>query len=268
MKQIKRDFKQKSKKLHLDKYYTPSSLAEYVVSKAKEVIGEDNITEYLEPSAGAGIFLDYLPKDTLAYDIEPEDDRIIKQDYLELDLEYKKGRCVIGNPPFGDRCNLYRRFYNKSVELSDYIVFIAPIRLLNNTKQNYKFDLVHSEDLKVNNYSGVSLHCCLNIYKRPKNGLNKPIKNKIEGIEIYRDDHKNYEKIKEDFKICRMGASLGKIDKDVRSFKIVVDRQKFSVCEILNILKNYDFSKFKNISTPYISKSDVYDIIKSGFKNT
>ena len=56
-----------------DKYYTSPELAEYCVKKTKEIIGEENITEYLEPSAGNGVFLNYLPKGTLAYDIEPED---------------------------------------------------------------------------------------------------------------------------------------------------------------------------------------------------
>ena len=88
-------------KIQNDKYYTPSDLANYCVNKTREVIGEDNITEYIEPSAGCGAFLDYLDKPYLAYDIEPEDDRVVKADWLEVDLDYKTGRCVIGNPPFG-----------------------------------------------------------------------------------------------------------------------------------------------------------------------
>lgn len=60
------------------------------------------------------MFLDYLDKPYLAYDIEPEDDRVIKQDYLELDIGYKKGRCVIGNPPFGRGNSLSMAFYKKS----------------------------------------------------------------------------------------------------------------------------------------------------------
>ena len=258
-------------KIKNDKYYTPPELAKYVVNKAKEVVGEKNITEWLEPSAGSGVFLDYLPEGTLAYDIEPEDDkgRVVKQDYLGLDVKYKMGRCVIGNPPFGDRCNLYRKFYNKSVEIADYIVFISPIRLLNNTKQNYKFDLIYSEDLKIHTYSDIELHCCLNIYKRPYSGLNKQKSNKIDGINIYREDEKIYSEIKEDFKICRMGASLGKVNKDVRSFKIVVDKSKYNANYIINILNEFDYSKFKTISTPYIVKSDIYDILhnKLNYKN-
>jgi len=162
-----------------DKYYTPQELAEYIVNKTKEIIGEQNISEYIEPSAGAGVFLNYLPKETLAYDIEPEDDRIIKQDYLINDLKYKSGRCVIGNPPYGNKNNLTKAFCNKSFELSDYVAFILPISQLNNTQSIYKFDLIHSEDLGIRQYSDRKVHCCFNIYKRPYNGLNKKQNYKI-----------------------------------------------------------------------------------------
>jgi len=59
-------------KIKNDKYYTPSGLAKYCVEKTKEVIGEENITEWIEPSGGNGVFLDYLPQGTYSCDIEPE----------------------------------------------------------------------------------------------------------------------------------------------------------------------------------------------------
>ena len=107
-------------KIKNDKYYTPQYLAEYCVNKTKEVIGENNITEWLEPSAGSGVFLEYLPKNTLAYDLFPENELVIQQDYLTLDLDYKKGRCIIGNPPFGDRNNMSRAFYKKSFRMPTF----------------------------------------------------------------------------------------------------------------------------------------------------
>ena len=250
-------------KIELDKYYTSKELAKYCVEKTKEIIGEENITEWLEPSAGAGAFLDYLGDNYLAYDVAPEDDRIIKQDYLELDLEYKKGRCTIGNPPFGDRNNLFRKFYNKSIELGDYIAFIGSIKLFNNTRQLYKFDLIHSEDLGLRDYSGIKLHCCFNVYKRPKNGLNKKQNEKLKNIALYREDEKVYNDIEEDFKICRMGASTWKIlsEKNLRNFKVVVSpKYKDKVIEVL--YKKYNDRNFNNISTPYIVKDDVYKYIK------
>ena len=44
-------------KIKNDKYYTSNELAEYCVNKTKEIIGKQNISEWLEPSAGAGVFL-------------------------------------------------------------------------------------------------------------------------------------------------------------------------------------------------------------------
>jgi predicted RNA methylase len=170
LKQFKRDENQKSNKLHMDKYYTPPYLAEYIVNKTKEIIGEENITEWLEPSAGAGVFLNCLPEGTLAYDIEPEDDRIVKQDFLELNLKYKKGRCIIGNPPFGSGNTLAVQFFKKSIQLSNYISFILPISQINNTQQMYEFDLIYSENLNKQKYTDREIHCCFNIYKRPADG--------------------------------------------------------------------------------------------------
>ena len=114
------------------------------------------------------MFLKYLPSDTIAYDIEPESDNIIKQDYLTLDLPYDENLCVIGNPPYGSRLNLAKAFCNKSFEIAEYVSFILPISQLNNTQSIYKYDLIYSEDLKEQEYSDRKVHCCLNIYRRNK----------------------------------------------------------------------------------------------------
>ena len=74
-------------------------MAKYCIDKTYEIIGQDNISEIIEPSAGNGSFSNQL--NCIAYDIEPENNEIIKQDYLTLGLEYKKGRLIISNPPFG-----------------------------------------------------------------------------------------------------------------------------------------------------------------------
>ena len=258
-----------------DKYYTSPELAEYCVKKTEEIIGRENITEYIEPSAGSGVFLDYLDKPYFAYDIEPEDDRIVKQDYLSLELDYKKGRCVIGNPPFGDRCNLYRKFYNKSCKIADYIVFISPIKLLNNTRQNYKFDLIYSEDLGLNNYSGVELHCCLNIYGRPECGFNKRPNYHLQDVEIKEsiiNQNPKRQKIinKEDFnydiRICGWGAAMGKQveypNQYVKEFCIKINNIKLQT-KIIKLILNTKWSeKYPMTATPSLSQWQIYKYIK------
>lgn len=255
-------------KIENDKYYTSKDLAKYCVEKTKEIIGQDNITEWLEPSAGSGSFLDYLDDNYLAYDILPEDNRIIKQDYLELNLEYKKGRCVIGNPPYGRCLNLAQKFYKKSILLGDYIAFVLPISQLNNNRSFYEFDLIHSEDLGKRDYSGVKLHCCFNIYKRNLNGLNKPKKTKLKDITIIRQDSKNYKDKEFDIRICYWGnGSAGKILKDINEtysgeYKIQIHNNKLKD-KIIKVLEKVDWkNRLNKIAMIRIKQYDIIELLK------
>ena len=181
-------------KINLDKYYTPVKLANYCYDKVIELIGEENISDIIEPSVGNGAFLNHpitKMKPIVGIDIEPEiyDEKVITYDWLEYPIEYKSGRLIIGNPPYGSRMNLAQKFFKKSVSVCDYIAFILPISQLNNTQSLYEFDLIHSEDLGVLKYSDVSLHCCFNVYRRPSSGkLNKRQNNKLPFIRIKRND--------------------------------------------------------------------------------
>jgi predicted RNA methylase len=157
-------------KIKDDKYYTPPDLARELIVKTLRFIGAKNVTDIVEPSAGNGSFSKWF-KNCRAYDIEPEAEGIIKQDFLTLNLPYQKGRLIIENPPFGNSNHLSRKFYKKATELGDYIAFIQPISQYKNNLQMYLFDLVYSEDLGVVKYSDRELHCCFNIYKRPENGI-------------------------------------------------------------------------------------------------
>lgn len=234
-------------KIQNDKYYTPLNIAEHCVNKVIEIIGKDNITEYVEPSAGNGVFLNYLDKPYLAYDIEPENDNIIKQDWLNSNLKYKKGRCVIGNPPFGSRNTMSVKFYKKSINICDYIAFILPISQLNNNQQMYEFDLVYSEDLGIQHYTDRDLHCCFNIYKRPKNGLNKKNNYKLKDV-VIKENRRTGQQINSDdydIGICSFGSGIiGRIPSYVGQyakefyFKINNDLLKD---EIINIIKTTDW---------------------------
>ena len=259
-------------KIQNDKYYTPPDLAQYCVEKTKEIIGADNITEYIEPSAGAGVFLDYLDKPYLAYDIEPEDDRIIQADWLDVNLEYKKGRCVIGNPPFGSRNTLSVRFYKKSVKVSDYIAFILPISQLNNTRSMYEFDLVYSEDLGIQHYTDRDLHCCFNIYRRPDSGeLNSKPVAKLKDVTIYRQDSKGYDDKDFDVRMCYWGdGTAGKILKDDEhysaEYKIKINNEELRE-DIIEVLTTFDWKEYLNcIAMRKIQQFHIIEILKENVK--
>lgn len=249
-----------SKNIELDKFYTPTHTAEKCVDLMLNTITNRMfVTEYLEPSAGCGNFSNII-KGCIAYDIEPQHETIIKADFLKLDLPYKEGRLIFGNPPFGDRNNLARSFYKKAVQICDAIAFILPISQLNNRDSLYEFDLIESIDLGVLEYSGMKIHCCFNIYVRPKNGLNSKPKIKVDLLKVYRDGQEGYENIEADLCIFRRGASAGKekkFDIHTQTYKIVVsDRSK--VEEVKQTILSFDWNNYKkHQSAPSISKNDI-----------
>ena len=152
-------------KIAHDKYYTEDQLAKYCVDKTYEILGSD-WDRIIEPSAGAGAYLKYLPADTLAYDILPEADGITIADYREVKLPYMERSLVIGNPPFGRANKLSVQFVKASLLHSDYISLIQPISQLNQNRTMSNTELLYSEDLGVLPYSGRQVHCCLNIFSK------------------------------------------------------------------------------------------------------
>lgn len=173
-------------KVNLDKFYTPIELAKYCINKTYEIIGRENITEIIEPSAGCGNFSNQIPN-CIAYDIEPEGENIIKQDFLQLELPYKEGRLIIGNPPYGHRGNLAFSFYNHSIQMAEYIAFILPASQYNNNQKTYEYDLIYSELINSNGFNDLNkgVKLTFNIYQRPKERLNKKKKYKFEDFELY-----------------------------------------------------------------------------------
>ena len=262
-----------SKNIELDKFYTPRETAKKCIDLFWDTFFE--VTEIIEPSAGNGAFSLQIPN-CFAYDLEPEHESITKQDFLKLKLTYKKGRAFIGNPPFGDRNNLARSFYKHACEMGDMVAFILPMSQFENSDSLYLFDLVKSVDLGVLEYSGMKVHCCFNLYHRPKNGkLNKrkninPNLFKLYGDDVYRGDRqKEYEKLQYDFVVFRRGASAGKIkyeniNKQTYKVKVFDDR---NLEWVKNTILNYDWLNYKtHQSAPNITRNDIYRLFKSGEK--
>lgn len=207
-------------KISNDKYYTPQHIVSRCIDTIIETIGLDKITEVIEPSAGNGAFMhDERLHVDYAYDISPETEDIIHADYLEIakTLQYKPGRLVLGNPPFGYTGNLYNQFYKASIKIADYVAFILPISQLNSNIRLYEFDLIKSIDLGDCEYSGRKIRCCFNIYTRPKSGiLNKFPKQKklkhtiISIVEFKGNVQCRGENFQPDFNYCMWGSAAGK----------------------------------------------------------
>lgn len=258
-----------------DKYYTPKDLANRLIQTTiSELVkyGVNNISDIIEPSAGNGSFSNQIK--CTAYDIEPEDEEIIKADFLQEPIEYKKGRLCIGNPPFGQSNSLSVKFFNKCCEIGDYIAFIQPISQLNNNLQMYQFDLIYSEDLGVIKYSNRDLHCCFNIYKRPENGqLNPKPDFRLKDITIkeYRRNGNYTISDGYDYAMCNWGnGSLGKVPEYVGQYaqEVYFYVHKKEFLEPLTKLLEYDTirSYVNSISMKRISVMRLYKYLKDNIE--
>lgn len=263
-------------KIENDKYYTPISLANYCWDKVLEVIGEENISEIIEPSCGNGAFYHHsthIPH--FGYDIEPECNfhNVAKADYLSQDINYMWGRLVIGNPPYGRCLNLAQKFFKKSVDIADYVAFILPISQLNNTNFMYEFDLIYSEDLGMQHYTDRDLHCCFNIYKRPESGeLNKKPVTKLKDIAIYRQDCNGYIDKDFDIRMCYWGdGSAGKILKDGEhysgEYKIKINNQDIKK-EVIEVLTTFNWKDYLDcIAMRRIKQFHIIEVLKEHIPN-
>lgn len=109
-------------KIVTDKYYTSIEVAKECISLIPKIEQYDLI---VEPSAEAGAFSSQL--NCVAYDIEPEGENIIQKDWFDVDTLSGTHVLVIGNPPFGKRSSLAKRFIKHSQKLKvETIAFILP----------------------------------------------------------------------------------------------------------------------------------------------
>ena len=117
----------------IDKYYTKESVVELCINYVKQHIQINENDLIIEPSAGNGSFITGIKSLTTNfkfYDLEPENEEIIKQDYLlykydNINNIFDKIH-IIGNPPFGRQSSLAIKFIKKSCEFCNSISFILP----------------------------------------------------------------------------------------------------------------------------------------------
>jgi hypothetical protein len=111
-----------------DQYYTKQAIATQCVKTILEKVPEVASYQWIEPSAGNGVFLNCLPSniDKLGIDIDPKSSGILKGDFLEWQPTTDKLRLFFGNPPFGSQSSLAKKFIQHAAEYGTVIAFILP----------------------------------------------------------------------------------------------------------------------------------------------
>lgn len=206
----------------IDKYYTKNTVVDSCVELVKKYIQINSSELIIEPSAGNGSFISAikgLTNNHAFYDLEPENEEIVKQDYLQFnytDIKNKFERIhILGNPPFGRQSSLAIKFIKKSCEFCSSLSFILPKSFKKDSlKKTFplNFHLIYEADLPNKSFlvngSEHNVPCIFQIWEKKTH--NREIIEKLEPI------HFKFVKKDEspDISFIRVGGKAGTVDKN------------------------------------------------------
>lgn len=122
----------------LDQFYTKRSVSLACVSRLIAILDRYDVdihdALFVEPSAGDGSFIEALSSNGIdsiyAYDIDPKASGIMCADWLVMGPPAEssdKVLIIIGNPPFGNRSTIAKKFIEHSITWgAKFIAFILP----------------------------------------------------------------------------------------------------------------------------------------------
>ena len=254
----------------IDKYYTKPNVVNNCIELIKThlTITKDDLI--IEPSAGDGAFIPSIKKLTnhfKFYDLEPEHNDIIQQNFLDFDhtqfkKDYKKIH-IIGNPPFGRQSSLAIKFIKKCCEFASSISFILPKSFKKDSmKKRFtnNFHLIHEIDLTDNSFlvngNESDVPCVFQIWEY-KTTLRTIIK-KLEPID--------FEFVKKndtpDISFRRVGVNAGTImtdieDKSEQSHYFIKFTNDDELDDTIEKLKNIKFDFNNTVGPKSISKQEL-----------
>jgi hypothetical protein len=212
----------------IDKFYTKPDVVDICIRFIRDNMEFNDNDAIIEPSSGNGSFINgikSLSKNYIFYDLEPDHNEIIQQDYLlfnpnELKSKYENIH-IIGNPPFGRQSSLAIKFIKKSCEFAESVSFILPKSFKKNSLKNkipQKFHLIFEYDLPqysfLVNEKEYDVPCVFQIWKRME--CNRQIDEKIEPDKFMFVNKTDTP----DISFRRVGVNAGVISKDIEEKSI------------------------------------------------
>lgn len=256
----------------IDKYYTKTEVVDICVIMLQKYIEINNNDVCIEPSAGNGAFISNIKKifkNYKFYDLEPQNNNIIKQDYLEFNfntiIEQKYNKIhILGNPPFGRQSSLAIKFIKKSCKYCDSISFILPKSFKKDSLKKHfplNFHLIYEYDLPKNSFivdnKEYDVPCVFQIWL--KKNINRTVQEKL------KPNKYKFVKIDEnpDISFRRVGVYAGKIDiniedKSIQSHYFIKFDDNIFTEELLKKLNTIEYSCKNNTAGPKsISKQEL-----------
>ncbi len=248
----------------IDKFYTKKDVAKQCIDLIKKEIKINKNDLIIEPSAGNGVFINFIKnisKNIKCYDIDPDNDDIIKKDFLKLEINFNKKIHFIGNPPFGRQSSMAIKFIKKCCEYGKSISFILPKSFKKNSMIKHftlDFHLVKQIDLDKNSFllnnEEYDVPCVFQIWV--KKDFNREVPKKIEPI--------NFKFVKKDenpdISFRRVGVNASNISKEIDN-KSIQSHYFIKLNEvndeIIKKLSNIKFNSENTVGPKSISKPEL-----------
>ena len=255
----------------IDKYYTKNDVVDLCLNLVKTYIQINSNDLIIEPSAGSGSFIPgikLLANNFRFIDLEPDNDEILKQDYLLYDYSsIQKTFCkihIVGNPPFGRQSSLAMKFIKKSCEFGDTISFILPKSFKKDSlKKTFplNFHLIFETDLPDKSFlvdgTEHNVPCIFQIWKKQTN--KRSVSEKLEPV--------NFLFVKKtenpDISFRRVGVNAGHVDvikideKSIQSHYFIKFTNGKSISQIMNKLSTITYDFNNTVGPKSISKQEL-----------
>ena len=261
------------KHLNLDKFYTNKDIVGVCYDAIKTHLGIDKKELIIEPSAGNGAFINIIKKlsnNYRFYDIKPENDEIIKKDFLELRFEDCNmagvGCHIIGNPPFGNKSSKAIAFikHSTNILMAKSVSFILPISFKKASLQKSfppNYHLVYQTVLAPNSFThfGIPKNIKTVFQIWIKKDRVRRVAVKITPASWYSFDKKE----NSDISIRRVGSKIGFVklreerDNTNTNWFIKINSVVGDISELLGKLNSIRFNKENNVGPLSISKQDI-----------
>ena len=267
-----KETKSNGQKDNLDRFYTPID----TVEKCLSLLDLKQYDYCIEPSAGTGNFLIYLPN-AVGYDIEPEGNNIIKADWLTLDksqFQSYKHILICGNPPFGEQSSLAIKFFNEAAKIAETIAFILPLSFKKDSVQNrldLNFKLINELVLDncifyLKNQEEIKVPCVFQVWER------QPIKRQKIKLKTTSTLFDFVKKEEADFRIQRVGGNAGKasfdLTKSESSNYFIKNLSNKPNKEFIDYINNLNFPTIAyTVGPKSLSKGELIAIIEENWEN-
>jgi len=234
----------------IDKFYTKDTIVNQCIDIIKKNNNIENNHLIIEPSAGNGAFIKEIKKlsnNFKFYDIDPEHEEIIKQDFLELENPTSDNKIhIIGNPPFGRQSSMAIKFIKKSCEFAQTISFILPKSFKKDSLKKHfdkYFHLINEIDLADNSFlvnnEETDVPCIFQIWEKKEEAREElTILKPINFIFIKKEENP-------DIAFRRVGVNAGTITRDIVDSSI---QSHYFIKFTNNKGLNDNIKKIKNIT--------------------